>query len=87
MDSSMMQEGEVRWKTLARAEELLLDRGSVLPIYYSYALNIIDTSEVDGWFRNVLDIHPFKYLAFKDYRPLPGVVRAAASPQVIAGYR
>ncbi|MDR2490478.1 MAG: peptide ABC transporter substrate-binding protein [Spirochaetaceae bacterium] len=77
IDASMLREGEARWKLLSEAEELLLDRGTVLPIYYSYAVNIIDISEVDGWFRNVLDIHPFKYLSFKDYRPLPGIVRAA----------
>ncbi|MDR0539977.1 MAG: peptide ABC transporter substrate-binding protein [Spirochaetaceae bacterium] len=76
IDDSMRQEGSARWETLAKAEELLLDRGTVLPIYYSYALNIIDTSEIDGWYINVLDIHPFKYLSFKDFRPLPGVVRA-----------
>jgi peptide/nickel transport system substrate-binding protein/oligopeptide transport system substrate-binding protein len=32
--------------------------------------------EVDGWFPNALDIHPFKYLAFKNFRPLPGTVKA-----------
>ncbi|MDR2602182.1 MAG: peptide ABC transporter substrate-binding protein [Spirochaetaceae bacterium] len=74
IDASMLQEGERRWETLAKAEQLLLERGTVLPLYYNYALNIIDTSEIDGWFRNVLDIHPFKYLSFKNYRPLPSVV-------------
>ncbi|MDR0550735.1 MAG: peptide ABC transporter substrate-binding protein [Spirochaetaceae bacterium] len=73
IDDSMRQEGRERWQTLAKAEELLLDRGTVLPIYYSLAVNIIDTSEIDGWFGNALDIHPFKYLSFKTFRPLPGV--------------
>jgi peptide/nickel transport system substrate-binding protein/oligopeptide transport system substrate-binding protein len=74
MDRSMTEDGEQRLQTLAAAEKLLLDRGSVLPIAYSSALNIIDISELDGWFPNALDIHPVKYLSFKDFKPLPGVV-------------
>jgi len=73
IERSMIEEGEVRFATLAEAEKLLLERGVVLPISYSPALNIVDTGELDGWFKNALDIHPFKYLTFKTYRPLPGV--------------
>ncbi|MDR2482292.1 MAG: peptide ABC transporter substrate-binding protein, partial [Treponema sp.] len=73
LEKSMGEEGNQRWGTLAEAEKLLLSRGAVLPISYSPALNIVDTGELDGWFPNVLDIHPFKYLSFKAYRPLPGV--------------
>ncbi|MDR2103871.1 MAG: peptide ABC transporter substrate-binding protein, partial [Treponema sp.] len=62
MEKSMTEEGEQRWGTLAEAEKLLLNRGTVLPISYSPAVNVVDTSELDGWFPNVLDIHPFKYL-------------------------
>ena len=73
IEKSMLEEGETRLATLADAEKLLLDRGVVLPISYSPALNIVDTNEVDGWYPNALDIHPFKYLSFKSLRPLPGV--------------
>jgi peptide/nickel transport system substrate-binding protein/oligopeptide transport system substrate-binding protein len=73
MDRSMTEEGEKRWETLAEAEKLLLDRGTVLPISYNSALNIVDMGELEGWFPNALDIHPVKYLAFKAFRPLPGV--------------
>jgi len=76
IDRSMMEEGEVRLATLAEAEKILLDRGVVLPISYSPALNIVDTGELDGWYPNALDIHPFKYFSFKAYRPIPGVVMA-----------
>jgi peptide/nickel transport system substrate-binding protein/oligopeptide transport system substrate-binding protein len=76
IERSMGAEGEERWKLLAEAEELLLDRGAVLPISYSPALNIIDMDEIDGWFPNALNIHPFKYFSFKAFRPLPGVVRS-----------
>jgi peptide/nickel transport system substrate-binding protein/oligopeptide transport system substrate-binding protein len=73
IERSMFEEGYVRLATLAQAEKLLLDRGTVLPIAYSPAVNIVDTNELSGWFPNALDIHPFKYLAFKNFRPLPGV--------------
>jgi len=79
MDRSMTEEGTTRWETLAEAEELLLSRGTVLPISYSPAINIIDTDEIDGWYPNVLDIHPFKYMSFKSFRPLPGVAMASFS--------
>jgi peptide/nickel transport system substrate-binding protein/oligopeptide transport system substrate-binding protein len=73
MEKSMSQEGIERFATLAEAETLLLDRGTVIPIAYSPALNIIDTNELSGWYSNALDIHPFKYLSFRAFRPLPGV--------------
>jgi peptide/nickel transport system substrate-binding protein/oligopeptide transport system substrate-binding protein len=73
IERSMIEEGAVRLQTLAEAEKLLLDRGVVLPICYSPALNIVDMGELDGWFPNALDIHPFKYLSFRAFRPMPGV--------------
>jgi peptide/nickel transport system substrate-binding protein/oligopeptide transport system substrate-binding protein len=75
LERSMQEEGEKRFETLSEAEQLLLDRGTVLPIYYSPALNLVDTDEIEGWFFNVMDIHPFKYLRFKSVKPLPGVVK------------
>jgi peptide/nickel transport system substrate-binding protein/oligopeptide transport system substrate-binding protein len=76
MEKSMGEEGEQRWSTLAEAEKLLLERGTVLPISYSPAINIVDINELDGWFPNALDIHPFKYMSFRAFRPLPGVALA-----------
>jgi peptide/nickel transport system substrate-binding protein/oligopeptide transport system substrate-binding protein len=76
IEKSMMEEGGARLATLADAEKLLLDRGAVLPIAYSLALNVVDTGELEGWFPNALDIHPFKYLSFRILRPLPGVAMA-----------
>jgi peptide/nickel transport system substrate-binding protein/oligopeptide transport system substrate-binding protein len=46
----------------------------VLPISFSQAINIVDMGELEGWFPNALDVHPFKYLSFKAFRPIPGVV-------------
>jgi len=77
IERSMTEEGDKRLATLADAEKLLLERGTVLPISYSPALNIVDTNELDGWYPNALDIHPFKFLSFKTFRTLPGVVMAS----------
>lgn len=71
---SMLLEGQERWQVLAEAEKLLLDYGTVLPISHSPAINIINTDEILGWYPNALDIHPYKYLEWASYRPLPGVV-------------
>jgi peptide/nickel transport system substrate-binding protein/oligopeptide transport system substrate-binding protein len=75
INRSMEEEGDKRWKTLSEAEELLLNRGAVLPISYSFAVNIVDRTNLGGWYINVLDMHPFKYLYLKRRSPLPGVVR------------
>jgi peptide/nickel transport system substrate-binding protein/oligopeptide transport system substrate-binding protein len=76
MERSMIEEGDERYATLAEAEQLLLDHGTVLPVSYSPAVNVVDTDEIEGWFPNALDIHPFKYFRFKAFRPLPGVTMA-----------
>ena len=80
IEKSLTEEGNKRWETLAEAEKLLLSRGNVLPIAYSPAVNIIDLDEIDGWYPNVLDIHPFKYMLIKTRRPLPGVVGLPLKP-------
>ena len=73
MERSMYEEGDTRFGILAEAEQLLLERGAVLPLSFSPALNIVDTDEIEGWFPNAMDIHPFKYLRFMVIKPLPGV--------------
>ena len=79
IDRSMFEEGRRRMETLAEAEALLLSRGTVLPVSYSPAINVVDTNEIIGWYPTPLDIHPFKYLAFQSLRPLPGVAMAVPS--------
>lgn len=67
MSLSGRQTGDARMKTLARAEELLLQEAVVLPISHQPALNVVAASLLEGWYPNPLDIHPFKYISF--YRP------------------
>jgi len=76
MERSLFEQGAARWATLAEAEQLLLDRGTVLPISFTPAINVIDTFELEGWFPNALGIHPFRYFAFREFRPLSSVVKA-----------
>jgi peptide/nickel transport system substrate-binding protein/oligopeptide transport system substrate-binding protein len=75
MERSMTEDGTTRMETLSEAEQILLDRGTVLPVSFSPALNVIDTDEIEGWFPNAMDVHPFKYFRFKTVKPLPGVAR------------
>ncbi|MDR2768620.1 MAG: peptide ABC transporter substrate-binding protein [Treponema sp.] len=79
MEQSMNEEGGKRLETLAKAEQILIDRGAVLPISHSIALNVVDTDELDGWYPNALDIHPYKYFNFKSAKPLPGVALAVSN--------
>ena len=54
------------YKYLAQAEQILLDDGEVLPITHSISLHALNLQQVGGWFVNALDIHPYKYLYFKE---------------------
>ena len=51
-----------RLELLGRAEDILLGEGMVLPLYRSVSSNIVDLSEVGGWYVNAFDLHPLKYL-------------------------
>ncbi|MDA3811378.1 MAG: peptide ABC transporter substrate-binding protein, partial [Spirochaetaceae bacterium] len=72
-DSSAGDFGE-RYKIMSEAETMLLDSAQVMPLGHSPAINIIDLRFIDGWYPNVLDIHPFKYLKFKSGFSIPGTV-------------
>lgn len=76
MERSMFEEGSERLATLAEAEALLLYRGTVLPISHSPAVNVVDLTELAGWYPNALNIFPFRYISFRAFLPLPGVVMA-----------
>ena len=75
IDESMLETGVERYEILGRAEEILLQTGTVLPVSHSPSINLIDLDAVDGWYPNPLDVHPFRYLRFTDRDPAPGVIR------------
>lgn len=65
IDQASADETQNHMNLLAQAEQVLLDDAMVLPIAFSVSLNAIDLNSVGGWKANALDIHPFKYLYFK----------------------
>jgi oligopeptide transport system substrate-binding protein len=75
IERSFGQEGGERYETLGESEEMLLQKAVVLPINHTAAFNLIDLDRVEGWFPNVLNIHPLKYLRFRSVSVPPGVAR------------
>ncbi len=73
IDKSMTEKGDERYRTLSRAEGVILNTAVILPINHSSALNLIDLDVIGGWFPNPLDIHPFKYVNFKKPELPPGL--------------
>jgi len=66
-------EGEERLKKLSQAEQYLLDKGMIIPISHTLALNVLDRSIVKGWYDNALNIHPLKYIYLESPKKLPNV--------------
>ena len=54
-------------------EKLLLDSSVLIPLSHVPAINVIDLSDIKGWYVNAVNIHPFKYIRFAQPDPLPGV--------------
>ncbi len=74
--SLAIQDATERYKKLAAAEEMLLSKAVILPLNHTPAFHLIDLSRVDGWYPNPLDIHPFKFIRFKEHRAPPGTAMA-----------
>ena len=65
---------ENRLENMAEAERILLETGQVLPMGHSPAINLLDLRFIGGWYHNVLDIHPFKYIGFLNEFVIPGTI-------------
>jgi oligopeptide transport system substrate-binding protein len=65
-----------RYKRLAEAEGILLEKAAILPLRHGAAVNLINVNAIGGWFSNPLDIHPFKFLTFKAMSTPPGIALA-----------
>ncbi|OQY35694.1 MAG: hypothetical protein B6241_00440 [Spirochaetaceae bacterium 4572_59] len=65
---------ENRLEKMGEAEKLLLESAQVLPMGHSPALNLLDLRFLSGWYHNVLDIHPFKYMGFLNEFVIPGTI-------------
>lgn len=77
LEEASVTESELgRYKLLSQAEQLILDEGEVIPVCYFYSVNTVDTNSIGGWYSNPMDIHPFKFLYFKnEQKKLEGLVR------------
>ncbi|MBR5966530.1 MAG: peptide ABC transporter substrate-binding protein [Treponema sp.] len=58
-------ESKERNALLAKAEDILLSSGEVIPISHPVTCAVIDLNSVGGWVSNAMDIHPFKSIYFK----------------------
>ena len=74
-EASLTNDNEEHYKLLANAEQVLIDDGVIMPVQHSISLNALNINAVGGWYTNALDIHPYKYLYFKEYKSaIPNVV-------------
>ena len=62
-----------RYRKLADAEQILLASAAVLPLNHSAVAHLINLTRIDGWHANALDLHPFKFIRFKEQRAPSGV--------------
>jgi oligopeptide transport system substrate-binding protein len=72
-DALTIQDTAGRYKKLAQAEEVLLSKAAILPLSHAPAVHLIDLDRIDGWYPNILDIHPFKFIGFKEQKAPAGV--------------
>jgi oligopeptide transport system substrate-binding protein len=52
---------KVRFEKFQEAESILLDEMPVIPIYFYVSLSLVKHN-VRGWYPNILDHHPYKYI-------------------------
>lgn len=74
--ASQISDAEKRYNKLAEAELLLLNEAVIIPISHPVSFNVIHKESIGGWYDNVLDIHPLKYLYFFEPKPIQGLVLA-----------
>lgn len=58
-------EPKARQRMLLAAEEYLLDERAVIPTANSFSINFVRTDLIDGWYSNLLNIHPLKTIGLK----------------------
>lgn len=52
---------EQRYEYFQQAEEILINEAPILPIY-NYTTNYLMSGDVKGYYPNIMDYHPYKYL-------------------------
>lgn len=64
-EAAWTNESKERNALLAKAEDILLSSGEIIPISHPVTCAVIDLKQIGGWVTNAMDIHPFKSLYFK----------------------
>jgi oligopeptide transport system substrate-binding protein len=59
--SASAQTREERYEYFRQAEAILIEEAPILPIY-NYTTNYLLSEDVKGYYPNILDYHPYKYL-------------------------
>ena len=54
-----------RYKLFSQAETILLNEFILIPSNNWFSYNLISLNKIGGWYSNLLDFHPFKYIKFK----------------------
>ncbi|MGK0500735.1 MAG: oligopeptide transport system substrate-binding protein [Oceanicoccus sp.] len=60
-DASVATSKQQRFELFQRAEKILVEQVPIIPIY-TYASIYLKAPQVRGWYNNVLDHHPYKYV-------------------------
>ena len=71
--ASAEQNRKKRFEYLAKAEQILMDSSVVIPLSHIPAINVIDLSDIQGWYTNAVNIHPFKFIRFVQPEILPNI--------------
>ncbi len=69
------EDTDERYRLLGKAEQYLLDQGTVMPLFHGVSINLLHTSMLGGWSPNLLDIHPIKHIYFREHPGLRDGVR------------
>jgi oligopeptide transport system substrate-binding protein len=62
--ASREKDSSRRAQILNDAEILLMDEMPIIPIYFESMCHLV-SSRIDGWYPNILDWHPLKFIRFK----------------------
>jgi oligopeptide transport system substrate-binding protein len=57
-----------RFALFQRAEAILMDEVPIIPIY-TYARIFLKSPDVKGWYPNIMDYHPYKYVYLEASTP------------------
>jgi oligopeptide transport system substrate-binding protein len=52
---------EERYEYFMQAEDILIDQVPLIPIYH-YSTNNLVSTDVKGFYDNLMDYHPYKYI-------------------------